>query len=240
VVSSIKQSFFKEAPITDTQQDRSIWNLIKGDGVKAPFGVRVRLNQEVLKIIRLDPQVTFIGRMPENHVVLDDAKVSRSHARIVLHDGDYYVEDQDSENGVLINGSKTKKAKINVGDKVLVGSHILEVISADESIQPVVLSDQADLYHDEEWRLDETLSMRTGSLNKGDHGVPKSEFKDPKSELPKLHMTLKIGNDVIIRDVVLDRGRKLKDAHQGKNVMYIALKVGKWLLEKKIDIEPYE
>ncbi|MCB0272712.1 MAG: FHA domain-containing protein [Bdellovibrionales bacterium] len=215
----------------------SIWSMIEGEISQAPFGVRVLLNQEILKIIRLDPKVTYIGRMPENHVVLDDSKVSRSHARIVYKDDNYYVEDQDSENGILVNGSKTKRAKLKVGDQVLVGSHILEVISADESIQPVALNEQVDLHHDEEWRLDETISIHTGALSKGSQGVPKSQLRNAAMELPTLHLTLKIGDDVIIRDVVLDKGKKLKSTKAGENALFVALKVGKWVLEKKIPLE---
>lgn len=207
--------------------------MIEGDISQSPFGVRVLLNQETLKIIRLDPHVTYIGRMPENHVVLDDAKVSRSHARIVYDEGEYYVEDQESENGILVNGTKTPRQKLKVGDQVLVGSHMLEVISADESIEPVVLNEQVDLHHDEEWRLDETISIQTGTLSRN----AKGEAKGEKSKLPTLHLTLKIGDDVIIRDIMLDKGKKLKTAKEGDNALFVALKVGQWLLEKKIPLE---
>lgn len=211
--------------------------MIEGEISNSPFGVRVLLNQEIQKIIRLDPIVTYIGRMPENHVVLDDTKVSRSHARIVFREDKYFVEDQDSENGILVNGEKVKSAPVRVGDQILIGSHMLEVISADDSIQPVVLNEQVDLHQDEEWRLEETISIHTGALSKGHEGVPKSMKRNTKAELPKLHITLKIGDDVIIRDIVMDKGKKLKAAKPGENALFVALKVGHWILEKKIPLE---
>ncbi len=217
--------------------EQSIWSMIQQEVNDAPFGVRVLLNKEIMKIIRLDPNVTYIGRMPENHVVLDDAKVSRSHARIVHKDGAYHVEDQESENGILLNGEKVKEGKLVVGDQVLVGNHILEVISADESIQPVQLDQQVDLYQDEEWRLDETISIQTGSLSREDQDLRKAGTSSGKVPLPTLRMTLKIGEDVIIRDVTLDKGKKLKAGTTGDNALFVALKVGKWLLEKKIPLE---
>ncbi|MEZ4818850.1 MAG: FHA domain-containing protein [Bdellovibrionota bacterium] len=212
--------------------------MIEGEISQAPFWCTCSAQQRNFKIIRLDPHVTYIGRMPENHIVLDDNKVSRSHARIVYEGGDYYIEDQDSENAILINGTKSQREKLKVGDQILVGSHMLNHLSADESIQPVSLNDQVDLHHDEEWRLDETISIRTGALSQGKVGKPKSETRNTKSELPKLHLTLKIGDDVIIRDIVLDKGKKLKaPVKPGDNALFIALKVGQWVLEKKIDLE---
>lgn len=213
--------------------DNSIWKMIEGEVSQSPFGVRVLLNQDTLKIIRLDPHVTYIGRMPENHVVLDDEKVSRSHARIVYDQGEYFVEDQESENGISVNGTKSKRQILNVGDQILVGAHILEVISADDSIEPVVLTEQVDLHQDEEWRLDETVSFQTGALSKSKQ--PKST--ESKAELPSLHLTLKIGDDVIIRDIVLDKGKKLKNTKPGENALFVALKVGQWVLEKKVPLE---
>jgi pSer/pThr/pTyr-binding forkhead associated (FHA) protein len=204
-------------------QQKDVWDIVSEHPVKAPFGIRVTLRKDILKIIRLDPSITYIGRMPENHIVLDDEKASRSHARIVQQSGDYFVEDQESENGIYVNGVPIQRAKLTVGDQILIGNHILEVISADENIQPVLREEQIDLSTDEDWRLDDTVSIK------------RAEDVSPKNELPKLHLTLKLGNEVIIRDVVFDKGRKLKESSQD-NLMHVVLKIGRWVLEKKIPL----
>lgn len=205
------------------EQQKDVWDIVSEQPTKAPFGVRVMLRKDILKIIRLDPTITYIGRMPENHIVIDDEKASRSHARIVQEYGDYFVEDQDSENGIYVNGVPLKKAKLTVGDQILIGNHILEVISADENIQPVLREDQIDLSTDEEWRLDDTVSIKN------------VDSITQKNDLPKLHLTLKLGNDVIMKDVVFDKGRKLKEASPD-NLIHVVLKIGKWVLEKKIPL----
>ena len=210
--------------MTTKEQQKDVWDIVSEQPTKAPFGVRVMLKKDILKIIRLDPTITYIGRMPENHIVIDDDKASRSHARIVQEYGDYFVEDQGSENGIYVNGVPVQKTKLTVGDQILIGNHILEIISADENIQPVLREDQIDLSTDEEWRLDDTVSIKRADIG-----------QESKNDLPKLHLTLKLGNEVIIKDVVFDKGRKLKEATPD-NLMHVVLKIGKWVLEKKIPL----
>lgn len=206
-------------------KQKDIWDVVSENSDKAPFGIRVTLRQDILKIVRLDPNVTYIGRMPENHIVIDDDKASRSHARIVQQNGEFFVEDQESENGLYVNGVPTTKAKLTVGDQILIGSHILEIISADETIQPVLREDQIDLSTDEDWRLDDTVSIKREDAL--------SQLQ--RDKLPKLHITLKVGNEVVMKDVVFEKGRKLKEASQD-NVIHVALKIGRWILEKKIPL----
>lgn len=61
---------------------------------------------------------TLVGRLPECDITLDDAAVSRRHARIV-HDGaDYQVEDLGSTNGVRVNGQPVTRTALRSGDQV--------------------------------------------------------------------------------------------------------------------------
>lgn len=206
-------------------KQKDIWDVVSENPERAPFGIRVTLRQDILKIVRLDPNVTYIGRMPENHIVIDDDKASRSHARIVQKNGEFFVEDQESENGLYVNGVPTTRAKLTVGDQILIGSHILEIISADETIKPVLREDQIDLSTDEDWRLDDTVSIkREDALSQAQ-----------KDKLPKLHLTLKLGNEVVMKDVIFEKGRKLKESSPD-NVIHVALKIGRWILEKKIPL----
>ena len=41
------------------------------------------------KRVPVDPIPFLIGRQPENHLILRDSRVSRSHARIVVENGAY-------------------------------------------------------------------------------------------------------------------------------------------------------
>jgi hypothetical protein len=65
---------------------------------------------------------TILGRGPKSTIVLDDALVSRTHAKIVVENGAVAIEDMGSANGVLVNGDRLdkKRALVN-GDRVVLG-----------------------------------------------------------------------------------------------------------------------
>jgi pSer/pThr/pTyr-binding forkhead associated (FHA) protein len=79
----------------------------------------------VLKDIPLDkPQVT-IGRKMDNDVVIDNLAVSGHHARVVEENGTYFVEDTGSTNGTFLNETKIQKQRLQPGDQIRVGKHVL-------------------------------------------------------------------------------------------------------------------
>jgi serine/threonine protein kinase len=67
------------------------------------------------------PEIT-VGRGPTNDIVIEDAKVSRSHARFEFGvQGEVRVVDTGSTNGVRVNGVKVKETTIKPGDIVEMG-----------------------------------------------------------------------------------------------------------------------
>lgn len=79
----------------------------------------------VLKDIPMDkPQVT-IGRKMDNDVVIDNLAVSGHHARVVEENGTYFVEDTGSTNGTFLNEEKIQKQRLQPGDQIRVGKHVL-------------------------------------------------------------------------------------------------------------------
>lgn len=64
-----------------------------------------------------------IGRDPEcNMMIRGDAKVSRKHAIIERKNIAYWIRDNGSSNGVVINGKKiTEPHELKVGDEVQIG-----------------------------------------------------------------------------------------------------------------------
>lgn len=68
------------------------------------------------------PTTMTIGREHDNNVELKDPDVARYHARIVHERGNYVIEDLDSATGTWVNGKRTKRAPLNHGDVVRVGS----------------------------------------------------------------------------------------------------------------------
>lgn len=79
----------------------------------------------VLKEIALDkPQVT-IGRKMDNDVVIDNLAVSGHHARVVEESGTHFIEDTGSTNGTYLNDVRITKQRLQAGDQIRVGKHIL-------------------------------------------------------------------------------------------------------------------
>ena len=54
----------------------------------------------------LSQRITTVGREDINDIALPDSEVSRRHARIVMEDGVYTLEDLGSTNGTFIDGQR--------------------------------------------------------------------------------------------------------------------------------------
>ena len=74
-----------------------------------------------------------IGRGSEFDMVLDEDMVSRRHAKIATFHGQIVLQDLKSTNGTFVNGERTSVARLKVGDKVLVGTSVMELIRTDEA-----------------------------------------------------------------------------------------------------------
>jgi len=72
---------------------------------------------------RIEKDIIFIGRSSSSDIVVNDKKVSRSHARITYSNGTYIIEDLNSKNGTYVNGSRIRGARqLNPGDIVKIGN----------------------------------------------------------------------------------------------------------------------
>ncbi|MEP7049851.1 MAG: DUF4388 domain-containing protein [Pseudomonadota bacterium] len=80
-----------------------------------------------------DGQEIVIGRSSELDMVLVEEMVSRKHARIALTDGVISIADLGSTNGTFVNGEKVDQGTLKEGDRVLIGTNILKVISFAQS-----------------------------------------------------------------------------------------------------------
>ena len=64
----------------------------------------------------LDQAVINLGRRPDNHIVLDDPRISRLHAQLRLVRGRFVVFDLDSTGGTWVNGVRIQQAALTPGD----------------------------------------------------------------------------------------------------------------------------
>ena len=71
---------------------------------------------------------TTIGRASNCAIVIDDARVSKVHARLFRHDDRWMVEDLGSTNGTLVNDHVLDHPEnVGPGDRVQVGEHVMEL-----------------------------------------------------------------------------------------------------------------
>jgi SARP family transcriptional regulator, regulator of embCAB operon len=67
---------------------------------------------------------TRIGRLPDNHIVLDDATVSRYHAMIVDTGNSFVITDLRSANGVHVAGNRIRgSTALTDGDRIRISDH---------------------------------------------------------------------------------------------------------------------
>jgi hypothetical protein len=79
------------------------------------------------KVMNLGAEPMLIGRATECQIQTQDAMVSRRHARIVW-DGNYWIEDLGSSNGVYVGNERVRRAPFRPGDTVTCGSLVLRLM----------------------------------------------------------------------------------------------------------------
>ena len=72
--------------------------------------------------------ITSIGRAASNTIVLPDGFASAEHALIIRRQGQWWLEDQGSRNGTLLNDVVVQKAAfISAGNVIAVGGTLLKL-----------------------------------------------------------------------------------------------------------------
>jgi len=72
-----------------------------------------------------------IGRDSTNEVVINDAEISRRHARLTFQGGKYVLEDLGSTNGTFVNGQRLAGPRVlKPGEVVSFGEQIVMVFEA--------------------------------------------------------------------------------------------------------------
>ena len=85
--------------------------------------------------VPLRPTATSIGRAADNDVVIDNGGVSGHHA-VIEQEGDaFYITDNNSTNGVFVNGRRVAREPLRYGDEIAVFKHKLKFIAVDLSLE---------------------------------------------------------------------------------------------------------
>jgi len=116
---------------------------------------------EIGESFKLREGVNFLGRSPDNEIILTDKTVSRKHLKVVRKGDKYLITDLKSRNGTFVSGafmSPGKEVEVAEGVPIAVG---ITVICLGEgcSEQMVPFLESIDLTEDPE-ELNRTLQMQ--------------------------------------------------------------------------------
>lgn len=93
----------------------------------------------------LEGKELVVGRATTAGIVIPDSRVSRQHARFVLRDGGWWVEDLGARNRTLLNGVPVERpAMLHAGDRIEVGDAVLRLLDdgpAAPATAPVAVPD---------------------------------------------------------------------------------------------------
>jgi len=104
------------------------------------------------EVFPLTQQVVNIGRRVDNHVVIEDLRVSRVHAQIRAIKSHYIIFDLDSSGGTFVNGVRIAQTTLYPGDVIslagvdlVYGQDAAYVSNGDQgSTQPLIPFPQSD------------------------------------------------------------------------------------------------
>lgn len=66
----------------------------------------------------------LLGRSSQCDIRIPDSSVSRHHAHLRLADGTWFIQDDDSLGGILLNGQSVRAARLASGDQIQVGNSL--------------------------------------------------------------------------------------------------------------------
>ena len=83
------------------------------------------------KVYALEKPDLTVGRDIGNDIVINDAEVSRKHARLFIQGDQYILEDLGSTNGTFVNGARIASPHVLVsGENIQMGENVIVVYEA--------------------------------------------------------------------------------------------------------------
>ena len=103
---------------SNSENDSSIIENSNSPVLEENFPLNAFLIQDGSKVIPLNLPVLSMGRRPDNQVVIDDSRVSRTHAQLRVFKGRFVIFDLNSSGGTFVNGERINYSFLNPGDLI--------------------------------------------------------------------------------------------------------------------------
>ena len=102
----------------DTTATPELTELLKDEPKPMVFPKSAFLVLQGTRVIPLNQPVISIGRRLDNHIILEDPRVSRTHAQIKLINDRFVIFDTNSTGGTYVNGRRTAQSVLYPGDVI--------------------------------------------------------------------------------------------------------------------------
>lgn len=91
------------------------------------------------RVVQVDKEKMTLGAVESSDILISEEYVSRRHCSIQVDADQWFVVDNDSTNGVYLNGQKVSNALLKDGDILLVGkSKVIFIEGWDEEIDELL------------------------------------------------------------------------------------------------------
>ena len=113
---------------------------------KAQYRLVVRQGPIAGQVFELNKDEISIGRDIANDFVVNDAEVSRRHAKLTLEGERYKIEDLNSTNGTYIDGQRLIGPHLMaIGEIIMFGDNVGVIFDGEPSEPEMAISGQTDL-----------------------------------------------------------------------------------------------
>jgi predicted component of type VI protein secretion system len=98
--------------------------------------LEILLKGKKVRVAHLSKAVMYIGREPGSDVRLAHADVSRRHARLIVKEGQFWIEDLQSTHGVFLNGRRAYSEPLKDGDRLLIAGFTMRYHKKPDEVMP--------------------------------------------------------------------------------------------------------
>jgi hypothetical protein len=118
------------APVGNTAPFASAPNLVSEPTGSTATKLVIIEGDKTGQMVRLERREITLGRSPDSDLIVDDEYASTHHAKLILINNDWLIQDLNSTNGTYLDGSRVgTPAVVKLNTPVRVGKTVFELRS---------------------------------------------------------------------------------------------------------------